>query len=92
MAKTIFRIEWDNGHAAGVFPEMFEIEEAAEMFGRNWHRAMCAVDGDDPDGDDCPYSYEVIETELPDEDDIEEAAAAEEQSLDYFNRYIAGDR
>lgn len=26
------------------------------------------------------------------EDEWEEAAAADEQSLDYFNRYVAGDR
>lgn len=87
-----FQIMWDNGCDCGTFPDLYATEEAADFAGQNWIADMCAVDGDDPASEDCPYGFDVIEAEVPDEDDIEEAAAAEEQSLDYFNRYVAGDR
>jgi hypothetical protein len=88
-----FKIMWDNGCDCGVFSEIYATEEAAELAAQNWVFEMCTVDGDDPYSEDCPYGFDIIEAEdEPSEDEKEEAAAAEEQSLDYFNRYIAGDR
>jgi hypothetical protein len=88
---TRYKVIWDNGaEACGSFPYVFNTEQEAEDFGRNWQHEMCAIDGLDPDSDDPGYTYEV--TEIEDEPDNEEAEAAHEQSLDYFNRYIAGDR
>lgn len=94
-----FKVIIDSGNycdalqEGGGKPVLFDTEEAAEMAGRNWVYEMCAIDGDDPDDENCPYQFDVVEAEPePTEDEQEEAAAAEEQSLDYFNRYIAGDR
>lgn len=88
-----YKIMWDNGNDCGMWDETYATEEDAEGFGLDWVFEMCAIDGLDHRAEDCPYSFDIIEVEdEPSEDDIEEAAAAEEQTLDYFNRYIAGDR
>jgi len=90
---TQYQVIWDNGHACGALAQTFDDEKAATDYGEDWLREMCGIDSIDPDSEDNPYSFEVIEVEpSPTEDEKEEAWAAEEQSLDYFNRYIAGDR
>lgn len=45
----------------------------------------------DPRGilSDCRYLRDALQAEQPDDEEID---AAEEQTLDYFNHYIAGDR
>jgi hypothetical protein len=86
--RTVYQVYWDNGaHACGVFPEIYATYEEADKAAAMIEANLIAEDVWDGTG-----SCEVVEAEVTDEDDEEEAAAAEEQSLDYFNRYVAGDR
>lgn len=90
-----FRILWDNGHDCGLLSGSYDTETAAKDAAEDWLAEMLAIETTPEARADAEeaYSYEVVEREdEPSEDDAEEAAAAEEQSLDYFNRYIAGDK
>lgn len=56
----MFKINWDNGHACGQFPQGYETEEAAEEAGKDWLAEMIAMDPD-PVGAAEAYTYEVVE-------------------------------
>jgi hypothetical protein len=91
----MYKILWDNGDACDTFPVVFTSKREAERYAANWKREMVAIETTPEGRRDAreAYSWEVIEHEPENADDSdEEACAAEEQSLDYFNRYIAGDR
>jgi hypothetical protein len=83
MSRTIYRITWDIEDACGTFPGDYATETEAQAAADNITAENLAEGVWD---EDC--GCEVIEVEIPDD----EEADAEEQSLDYFNRYIAGDR
>jgi hypothetical protein len=85
---TTYKVLWDNGSASDVFPAEYASYEDADIAGKQWLREMIAQEEDREAAEEA-YSYEVVESEDLNE---EEAAASEEASLDYFNRYIAGDR
>jgi len=39
-----YRVDWDNGlNAAGTFEEVFDTEEEAEAFGREWLAQFCGI-------------------------------------------------
>jgi hypothetical protein len=86
---TKYRIYWDNGYSAcGTFPHLvFDSEAEAKAAADRILAENLALDVWDDQA-----TVEVMEFEEMTEDEREEAAAIEEQSLDYFNRYIAGDR
>ncbi len=84
-----YKILWDNGNeACGAFPTVYQNEVDAEQAAEDIYAENLAQDVWDDTA-----SVEVIEVDEPlTEDEVEELAAAAEQMLDYFNRYIAGDR
>ena len=88
--KTQYKILWSNPHASDVFPDVFTNKRKAEQWAREWKREMVAIEPSRSArrGAREQYAWEVIEAEQPDI----EAYVEDEQSLDYFNRYIAGDR
>lgn len=85
---TRWKVYWDNGsHACGTFPEIYDTEDDAAaaadaITAENIAQGIWNEEG----------GAEPIAVEMPDDDDQEEAAAADEQSIEYFDRYIAGDR
>lgn len=92
MSTTVYRILWDNGHACGEFPWEFATEDAARAHGEDWvaeANAIAAAEDPDFDPEWDGASFDIIEDERPDPEDID---AAVEQTLEYFDRYIAGDR
>jgi hypothetical protein len=63
---TRYKIYWDNGaSAAGVFPDTYDTEEAAEIAGRNWYVEFCYDNGLDPDDESHEACFEVIEEPKP---------------------------
>lgn len=88
---TQYKILWSNAHASDVFPDRFTNKRKAERFARDWKREMVAIEITRSARRDArdEYEWEVIEAE-PDVDP--DAFVEDEQSLGYFNRYIAGDR
>ena len=88
----------DGGHFVASIGT-FSTEQDADFAGKDWliDNGLVWSDAEDcyadtTTGEPTECGYEVVEVETPSEDDTEEAEDAEEQSLDYFNRYIAGDR
>lgn len=83
-----YLINWDNGaNACGTFPWVFDTYEDAQaaadnILADNLAEGVWSLD-DEEDG----MGVEVVEEEQPDPEEIDE-----EQTLDYFNHYIAGDR
>jgi hypothetical protein len=65
-----FRVAWDNGASAcGTFPQVFETEDEADTFGREWAYECNVRDfgTDDPvDG----YSYDVVEVPAEGDEDM----------------------
>lgn len=55
-------VHWDNGHACGQLPGVFETGLEAGEFGDQWHREMCAMD-EDPEEAGEIYEYEVVEVD-----------------------------
>jgi len=53
---TFYQVHWDNGHACGTLPGVFETEEAAEARGRDWQIEMVAST---PGATDDDYTFEV---------------------------------
>jgi hypothetical protein len=94
MSKRTYKILWDNGSACDTFSVVFTSKRAAARYAAEWKREMVAIETTPEARRDAreAYSWEIIEHEPAESDDSEETCAAEEQSLDYFNRYIAGDR
>lgn len=78
-------INWDNGaSAAGTFPWKFETEEEAKVYGDNLAEDNIAEGVWEPEGYCEPVWVPEVSSDSTD--------AEVEQSLDYFDRYIAGDR
>jgi hypothetical protein len=87
--KTVYLINWDNGaDACGTFPWEYETEAEAQRDADSITATNIAEGIWDEEGGGC----EVISVERYDEEDIEQANADYEQSAEYFDRYIAGDR
>jgi hypothetical protein len=80
-------INWDNGHGAcGAWGHLiFDTEEEAQEYADNETADMIAEDIWTEEGCAEPYWLDPA----PSSEEIE---ATTEQSLDYFNHYIAGDR
>lgn len=80
-------ISWDNGNdACGTWGHLiFDTEEEAQEYADSTTEEMIATDIWTKEG--CAEPYWLEPTPRP-----EEAEATTEQSLDYFDRYIAGDR
>jgi hypothetical protein len=88
---TTYQIIWDNGHATGTLAETFTSEKAAEQFARNWKREMVALETTVAGRQEAREAYQWIVGEI-EEANADDEDCTEEQSLDYFNHYIAGDR
>lgn len=87
---TSYRINWDNGnHACGTFPQEYDTEEAAQAAADDILASNLADGTWSADDEEDGMGVEVIEEKQPDPEEID---AAEEQTLDYFNHFIAGDR
>jgi len=87
-SKTQYKVVWDNGnHASGEFDNIFDTYEEADNFGKDWELEMTAMEEipEDEEG----YSYEVIEVEVPTDDDEQEE---EIEGNPLFDKSIAGDR
>ena len=80
-------INWDNGaNACGTWGHLlFDTEEKAQEYADSTTEDMIAEDIWTEEG--CAEPYWLDPDPNP-----EELEAAVEQSLDYINRYIAGDR
>jgi hypothetical protein len=85
-----YKVLWSNAHASDTFPDVFTNKRKAERWAAAWKREMVAIEPDAEARRDArnEYEWEVIEYVEPDT----EAYVEDEQSLDYFNRHIAGDR
>lgn len=88
---TQYKVLWSSDHSCDAFPYTFTNKRKAEQWARDWKREMVALEPSRSARRDAraEYQWEVIEKE-PEPDT--EAYVEDEQSLDYFNRYIAGDR
>jgi hypothetical protein len=87
-----YKVLWSNEHASDVFPYVFPNKHEAERFARAWKRDMVALEGFEHRADArAAYEWELI-PQQPGTVDPDVAAFEDEQSLDYFNHYIAGDR
>lgn len=53
-------VEWDNGHASGHFPNLFESAKEAAAWARVWKRDMVAMDPKPREARQA-YSWEVVE-------------------------------
>ena len=84
-----YKVLWSNAHASDVFPTIFTNKRKAEQWAREWKREMVALDPNPRDARE-EYGWEVIDAENGGDPDV--AAFEDENSLDYFNHYIAGDR
>ena len=84
MPWTIY---WDNGaDACGTWGHMiFNTEEKAQEYADSVTKDMIAEEVWTDEGSAEPYWLE-------DSPEPEQVEASVEQSLDYFNHYIAGDR
>lgn len=89
--KRTYKVLWSNAHASDVFPDRFTNKRKAERWAVEWKRSMVAIEPTAEARRDAreEYQWEVIEAE-PEPDT--EAYVEGEQTLDYFNRHIAGDR
>jgi hypothetical protein len=85
-----YKVLWSNEHASDVFPYVFPNKRAAEQWARAWKRDMVALDPN-PREARAAYEWELIPQQQGTVDP-DAAAFEDEQSLDYFNHYIAGDR
>ena len=87
-----YKVLWSNAHASDVFPLIFPNKCEAERFARNWKREMVALEPYERRRDARDeYEWELIPQQQGTVDP-DAAAFEDEQSLDYFNRHIAGDR
>jgi hypothetical protein len=61
---TKYQVVWDNGHASGVLPGVFDTEDDAEVAGREWWLDMQLADPEafDADGESDVYGYEIVDT------------------------------
>jgi hypothetical protein len=91
MSNKRYRILWSNAHASDTFPHVFTNKRKAEQWARNWKREMVAFEPTPSARADARYEYEWEVIEADPEPDTEGYVEGE-QSLDYFNRYVAGDR
>lgn len=86
-----YKIIWSTDHASGALPGVYPNKTEATRVARNWKREMVEAEGFANRRDARrEYQWELIEVNH--DQALEDAAALEEQSLDYFNYYIAGDR
>ena len=62
--KLGFKVYWDNGaNACGTFPIVFDTEEEAEEYGKDWFAQFC-VDNDLEPDDDHEAGWEVVSEKL----------------------------
>lgn len=62
--KTMYKVSWDNDHAAGTFPMTFSSKRDALAFAREWKRDMVAADSDPAEARRV-YQWEIDEVEAP---------------------------
>jgi len=55
-----YRVLWDNGHASGTLPGVYDTREAAEDAGKDWKTDMVSIDPDPEEAEE-EYDWEVIE-------------------------------
>ncbi len=59
-----FKVYWDNGASAcGTFPQVFDTEEAAEAYGKDWAYEANVRDFGTGEPDEECYTYEVFEVD-----------------------------
>jgi len=94
MTRKTYKVLWSNAHASDAFPVVFTSKREAERFGAAWKREMVALEAPEARADArWEYEWEVTEVGSADDPDaVLDEGDSEEGSLDYFNRYIAGDR
>lgn len=70
--KTIYRVNWDNGASdCGTFPYEFDSHEDAEAFGNEWADESNLRDFGTTEPDEDCYTFDVIEEQKPDDEDME---------------------
>ena len=72
MSRVAYRINWDNGaNACGTFPWTFDDHAAAEALGKSWADESNQRDFGTTEPDEDCYTFDVIEVEIPDDEDCE---------------------
>lgn len=63
---NLYCVSWDNGHASGIFPQVFSAKREAEQFARDWKREMVAVETEPDQIRDAKESYqwEIVQCPL----------------------------